>query len=78
MDRLVFVVRRDRETLHEMLTHALASELWVSVVLDRRGRDRRERDESHPIERRRWDRRLRPLNDHELRERGWTIVRVPD
>jgi hypothetical protein len=77
MERLVFIVRRDREKLFDTLTAALVTEPLVHVVLDRRQRWRRERDAPHPIERRRWDRRLRPLHEHELAERGWTVVRVP-
>ncbi|MBI2218835.1 MAG: hypothetical protein HYU51_16235 [Candidatus Rokubacteria bacterium] len=78
MDRLVFIVRRDREKLYATLKAALVTEPLVHVVVDRRQWHRRERDAPHPTERRRWDRRVRPLNEHELAERGWTVVRVPE
>jgi hypothetical protein len=77
MDRLVFVVRRERVKLHDSLQHALGDEAGVDVILDRRAGDRRRRDEIHMRERRRWDRRTRRFADNEIAERGWTIVRVP-
>ena len=77
MDRLVFVVRRDRAKLHGSLQHALGDEEAVDVILDRRIGDRRRRDAMHTQERRRWDRRTRPFADAEIGVRGWTIVRIP-
>jgi hypothetical protein len=76
MDRLIFIVRHDREKLYENLQAALVSERGVDVVLDRRTQQRRERDLPHQTERRRWDRRIHPPNDRELAERGWTVVRI--
>lgn len=77
MDRLVFVVRRERAKLHDSLQHALGDEDGVDVLLDRRLGDRRQRDATHTQERRRWDRRTRPFADTEVAVRGWTIIRVP-
>jgi hypothetical protein len=78
MDRLVFVVRRERAKLHDSLHDARGEEDGVDVVLDRRKSDRRHRDDIHRQERRRWDRRTRPFADTEVAVRGWTIVRVPN
>lgn len=78
MDRLVFVVRRERVKLHDSLRQALGEEDAVDVILDRRKGDRRQRDDVHRQERRRWDRRTRPFADTEVAVRGWTIVRVPN
>jgi hypothetical protein len=77
MDRLVFVVRRERTKLHESLQHALGAEPKVDIVFDRRVGDRRRQDATHIIERRRWDRRSRFFADAEVAVRGWTIVRIP-
>jgi hypothetical protein len=78
MDRLVFVVRRERAKLHDSLQHALVDERGVDVVLDRRLGIRRQRDSSPEQERRRWDRRTRPFADTEVAVRGWTIIRCPN
>lgn len=77
MDRLVFVVRRERAKLHDSLQNALGEEDGVDVVLDRRLGNRRQRDVDPMQERRRWDRRTRPFADTEVAVRGWTIIRVP-
>ncbi|MBI2218553.1 MAG: hypothetical protein HYU51_14790 [Candidatus Rokubacteria bacterium] len=78
MDRLVFVVHQDRKDLYERFRVLLDSEPGVEVVLERRLRQRRQRDGAHAHERRRWDRRVRPLVDTEVAARGWTVVRVSD
>ena len=78
MDRLVFVVRRERAKLHDSLQSVLGDEDGVDVILDRRKNDRRQRDDVHRQERRRWDRRTRPFADTEVAVRGWTIVRIPN
>lgn len=77
-DRLVFVVHQDRKDLYENFRALLEGEPGVEVVLDRRLRHRRQGDRAHPQERRRWDRRLRPLVDAEVVARGWTVVRVSE
>ena len=77
MDRLVFVVRRERVKLHDSLQSALLGEEGVDILLDRRHGDRRKRDDSVATQRRRWDRRTRFFSDAEVAVRGWTIVRIP-
>jgi len=77
MDRLLFVVAQERRDLYEALKQALGTERGVDVVLDRRVRKRRGRDEPPAAERRRFARRARGLEDLEIRSRGWTVVRLP-
>ncbi|MGH7392879.1 MAG: hypothetical protein ACREM3_26015 [Candidatus Rokuibacteriota bacterium] len=78
MDRVVFVVRADRTELYEALRAAFARELDVEVLVDRRAvPTRRRRGGSHEPDRRRFDRRLRPQVDGELKQRGWAVVRLP-
>ena len=78
MDRLVFVIRPDRAKLHEALVSALATEPHVEVILDRRRAGRRREGSGHLPERRRWDRRMRPAIVAEVRDRGWSVVRIPE
>jgi hypothetical protein len=77
VDRIVFVVRGDRLELYEALRAAFARELDVEVLIDRRGTPTRRRHATtHDPDRRRFDRRLRPQTDGEVKTRGWTVVRV--
>ncbi len=77
MDRIVFVVRADRTDLYEALRSAFARELDVEVLVDRRTLPtRRRRAASHEPDRRRFDRRLRPNVNGEVKQRGWAVVRV--
>lgn len=77
MDRIVFIVRADRTELYEALRTAFARELDVEVLVDRRGTPTRRRHAmGHEPDRRRFDRRLRPQTDGEVKTRGWTVVRV--
>lgn len=78
MDRIVFVVRADRVDLYEALRAAFARELDVEVLVDRRSMSTRRRHAlGHEPDRRRFDRRLRPHVDSEIKQRGWTVVRTP-
>ena len=78
MDRIVFVVRADRTELYDALRTAFARELDVEVRVDRRTMPTRRRQAAtHDPDRRRFDRRLRPQTDGEVKTRGWTVVRVP-
>lgn len=77
MDRLIFVVRPDRRELYERLRALLGGEPAVEIVIDRRsGASRRLRELSMEPERRRVDRRFRQRVDAEIRERGWSVIRV--
>jgi hypothetical protein len=76
MDRLIFLVRRDRRDLFESLQRSFADEKDVEVILDRRIANRRQEDAEHSRERRRADRRVRPAVYAEVRERGWSVARV--
>ncbi len=78
MDRLLFVIRHDRTDLYKALVSAFGGEPHVEVILDRRRMIRRREGSGHRLERRRWDRRIRPAVDVEIRERGWSVVRIPD
>jgi len=77
MDRLLFVVAPERRDLYEALRQVLAAERGVEVILDRRVRKRRGRDEPPAAERRRTSASSRAHEDAEVRARGFTVVRLP-
>lgn len=77
MERLLFIVVPDRRPLYDALRTVLGGERGVDVILDRRTVKRRQREAPHPVERRRYARRTRYTEEVELRERGWTVVRLP-
>lgn len=77
MERLLFVVSQERRDLYEALRALLLSEKGVEVILDRRAVKRRRREEPPAAERRRFARRVRHLEEAEVRSRGWTVVRLP-
>jgi hypothetical protein len=75
--RLVFIVSRDRMDLYEKLRQALIREPDVDLILDRRHADRRVGDSAIDRERRGRQRRERLAADAEVRECGWTVVKIP-
>ena len=77
MDRIIFVVAQHRPELYDALRKAFAAEPAVEVLLNRRVRNRRERDTAHDVEHRRADRRARPNVSQEVRDRGWSVARIP-
>ena len=74
--RMLFMVSPVKRELFDALTGAFASERGVDVIVDRRIHDRRRADSPHRGERRRAGRRERPIEDAEIREYGWTVVRL--
>ena len=78
MERLLFIVSEGRRELYDSLRVVLGKERGVEVILDRRTVKRRRRHEAPPaMERRRYGRRARPLEETEIETRGWTVVRMP-
>ena len=78
MERLLFIVSQERRELYDSLRVVLGQERSVEVILDRRVVKRRRRHETPPaLERRRFGRRGRRLEDVEIETRGWTVVRLP-
>ena len=78
MERLLFIVSQERRELYDSLRVVLGQERGVEVILDRRVVKRRRRHEAPPaMERRRYGRRARPLEETEIETRGWTVVRMP-
>jgi len=78
MERLLFIVSQGRRELYDSLRVVLGQERGVEVILDRRVVKRRRRHEARPaMERRRFGRRGRRLEDAEIEIRGWTVVRLP-
>jgi len=73
---MLFIVSPAKRVLFDALTGALAPERGVDVIVDRRLHDRRHGDDAHGGERRRAGRRQRPIEDAEIREYGWTVVRL--
>ena len=72
----LYVVARDRPELYERLTGNFVHEPDAQVILDRRFGGRRQRPETRWPERRKADRRWRPLVDANLRSLGWAVVRT--
>jgi hypothetical protein len=78
VERLLFIVSQGRRELYDSLRVVLGQERGVEVILDRRAVKRRRRHEVPPaMERRRYGRRARPLEETEIETRGWTVVRMP-
>ena len=78
MERLLFIVSQGRRELYDSLRVVLGQERGVEVILDRRVVKRRRRHEASPaLERRRFGRRGRRIEDAEIETRGWTVVRLP-
>ena len=73
---LLFIVSRDALDYYEHLRTAFAGNHRVAVILDRRSAERRKTPSHRKAERRRADRRSRPLIDDRLRRQGWAIVRL--
>jgi hypothetical protein len=77
VERLLFIVSQSRREFYESLRVVLGQERGVEVILDRRAERRRRRDSPPAMERRRYGRRARPLEDSEIQTRGWTVIRLP-
>jgi ketosteroid isomerase-like protein len=73
--KLLFVVSRSDPERYRYLRQIFPEEESVKVVLDRRARDRREREVATALDRRRADRRLRPIA-RDLTRLGLAIVRL--
>lgn len=71
---LLFIVARDRQDLYASLRHTFVEDPSVRVLVDRRSRERRQRQEPPSLERRRADRRERPEAETQLCARGWALV----
>jgi hypothetical protein len=76
MGRTVYIVARDNPELYAYLRDRFAADGEVEVILDRRVGQRRQRNVSHPEDRRRGDRRSRPHVDNELQIRSHAIITV--
>jgi hypothetical protein len=74
--RLVFIVSHTRPDLYEKLRQALIREPDVDLILDRRSADRRLADSPIEQERRGRQRRERLAVDAEVRDCGWTVVKL--
>ncbi|HEV8584132.1 MAG TPA: hypothetical protein VGT02_04085 [Methylomirabilota bacterium] len=79
--RLIFIVSRERMDLYDSLRKALFNEADCEVILDRREGerrlgDRRGGDAPAGKDRRASHRRERIPVDAEIRECGWTVVKV--
>jgi hypothetical protein len=77
VERLLFIVSQSRRELYESLRVVFGQERGVEVILDQRVEKRRRRDVPPAMERRRYGRRARPLEDSEIQTRGWTVMRLP-
>ena len=74
MARHLLVVARDHIRLYEHLRRTLAGNQSVQVLLDRRGRERRQGKGQPAVDRRRADRRAHANIDEQLRTIGWSLV----
>ena len=73
MAQLVFIVSRYRPKLRDYLQREFADNVEVTVIVDRRIRERRLDEASHSPDRRLTSRR-QGLIDDRLRSLGWAIV----
>jgi hypothetical protein len=71
---LLFIVSRDAVDHYEHLKRAFADNSRVTVILDRRWRERRTPSSARDPERQAGDRRSRPLIDERVRRQGWAMV----
>jgi hypothetical protein len=77
IQRLLFIVARERRSFYDSLRRTFDGDDTVQVVLDRRVRDRRRRRAGRrPAERRERDRRARRAIDAQIRARGYAVVGV--
>jgi len=79
--RLLFIVSRERMDLYDTLRRALSEEPDCEVILDRRSGERRSGERRggrapDGKDRRASHRRERIPVDSEIRECGWTVVKV--
>jgi hypothetical protein len=72
---VLFVVSREAWDTYLDLKRIFADDAGVTVMFDRRWRDRRRATSTRDLEGRRADRRSRPLIDDRLRRQGWIMVR---
>jgi len=79
LPRLLYVVRRDQQSLYDYLRQSFAGEPDVEIVLDRRWAERRFRERAAASwERRNGERRLREKTQRDLHDLGYAIVILPD
>ena len=76
MARYLFIISWSNPSRYEMVQQRVAGMNDVEVILDRRFRERRRRDQSPGIERRRTDRREHDV-DVPLDQLGWAMVVRP-
>jgi hypothetical protein len=77
IQRLLFIVGRERRSFYESLRRTFDGDDTVQVVLDRRVRERRRRgSRRRSAERRRSERRAQRRIDAQLRVRGYAVVGV--
>jgi len=76
MARYLFIMSWQNAARFEMVQERVASMDGVMVILDRRFRERRRRDEPVGTERRRTDRREQDV-DVTLEQLGWALVVRP-
>ena len=76
MARYLLIVSRQHQALYDYLVEQFADDPNAEVRLDRRQRDRRQRETPGTPDRRRADRRQRPEIDEELRHRSVAVVTI--
>jgi hypothetical protein len=74
MRRELFIVARDRSDLYRYLSQTFADADNVEVIFDRRSAERRDVGAHANPDRRRRERRTRPLVDEELRTVGYAFL----
>ena len=77
MPRILFIIAWNDPSLYEHVKAEFAGAAGVSVIRDRRRRDRRRLMLQVPAERRRGDRRTRDISQT-LRTLGWVLVPQSD
>jgi hypothetical protein len=77
MPRILFIIAGNDPKLYEHVRAEFADTAGVSVIRDRRRRDRRNQRVQVPVDRRRSDRRTRDISEA-LRSLGWVLVPESD
>ena len=75
---IAVIIRRDLAPVAAHLRDELSGFAFlVAVIIDRRYRDRRQRDAACPVERRQAERRCRNVAQ-QLRDGGWVLISVDE
>ncbi len=76
-ERLLIIVRQDRDDMLDTLQAMFADQGDVQIVMEQRSGERRQCDVTPAEDRRRSERRSHLEVDAAIEQRGWAVLRVP-